>query len=122
MDFNKISTPVAIVIGCSVLAASFYFVQIDKRKSIEKQQEQERLDSIQEAITKKQSEEISKENEKIKMEQDRCQSLASGVKAKWNNVMGVTYSELYGDCVVTYTDTKTGEVTTAPLDAMKSTY
>jgi hypothetical protein len=39
---------------------------------------------------------------------------------KWNNVIGVTYdNDIWKDCVVTYTDPKTGEVKTSPLKSMQ---
>jgi hypothetical protein len=112
---EKINTPLAIIIGSIVLGMSFYYVQIDKRESIEKQQvlENERLQ------TEKQQ---AAETAELKAKQDECESLAVGVRKKWNNVMGVAYdSKLWKQCVVTYTDTKTGEVTTSPLSSMKDT-
>ena len=102
-----------IVVGCAFLAISFYYVQIDKRESIEKQSaiENER------AQTQRSQE---SETAILKSKRDECESLSVGVRKKWNNVMGVTYdSELWQQCVVTFTDTKTGEVKTSPLSFMK---
>jgi len=92
----------AIVIGAISLAVAFYLVQVDKRESIERQQ-----------ITENKRAELA-------TKQKECESLSSGVKDQWNNVVGVTYdSEFWEECVVTYTDTKTGEIQTSPLRLMK---
>lgn len=99
---KDLSFPAAIVIGCVAIAISFYLVQVDKRKSIEKQQSYEVA----------QAELLNKQNE--------CEALSSGVKRKWNNVVGVTYdNDFWKECVVTYTDSKTGEITTSPLRYMQ---
>lgn len=92
---------VALVIGCIVIAYSLYQVQASKNTSIEKQQqaEEERLN--------------------LAMKQDECESLSDGVRDRWNNVVGVTYdADLWEECVVTYTNTKTGEIETSPLRFM----
>lgn len=103
--------PIAIVLGCAFLSISFYFVQVDKRLSIERQQEVENIRAIYE---KEQSEVFAKQKE--------CESLSIGVMKKWNNVMGVTYdNDFWKECVVTYTNTETGEVETSPLKYMKDT-
>ena len=103
--------PAALVIGCVVIAVSFYLVQVDKRQSIERQQEIENTRAIYE---KEQSELLAKQKE--------CESLSSGVMRKWNNVMGVTYDkDFWEECVVTFTNTETGEVETSPLRFMKDT-
>jgi len=95
--------PVSIVIGCLILGGSFVLINSNKSYSIEQQQ---RLDN---------------ERGLLKLKMDECESLSVGVRQKWNNVMGVTYSELWEECVVTYTDTETGEVGTSPLSRMQTT-
>lgn len=101
--------PVAIIIGCIVLAVSFYLIQVDKRQSIERQQA---IENERAAYEREQSD--------LQAKQKECQSLSSGVIRKWNNVMGVTYDkELWRECVVTYTNTETGEVEMSPLRLMK---
>lgn len=41
MDKNKLILPISIVIGCIILGAFFYAAQVNKQRSIEKQQEAE---------------------------------------------------------------------------------
>lgn len=92
---EEISIPLAIIIGSFFIASSFYFIQIQKQKSIENQQE-------------------------IKNKREECESLSSGVRDQWGNVMGVTYDDTLDECVVTYTDHETGEVKTSPLNSMST--
>jgi uncharacterized protein (DUF2344 family) len=122
MDLQKISTPVAIIVGCAILAVAFYLVQVDKRKSIEAEQEQQRVAEQEKREYEKEQKIEEEERLELQSKQDNCRSLASGVREKWDNVMGVTYSELWRECVVTYTDTDTGEVRTSPLSSMKTVY
>lgn len=118
---DKLTIPVSIVLGCIVLAVSFYFVQIDKRASIEKQKEAENTILKQKQVLFEQQQEKDNALSELKIKQAECESLSSGVKDKWNNVMGVTYdNDFYEACVVTYTDTKTGSVEIAPLSSMKT--
>ena len=110
---NNITLPMAIVISAVVLGISFYAVQDSKQKSIERQQ------AIELGEEKKERDEDNKRAE-LKLKQEECESLSSGAKNKWNNVLGVTYdSELWKECVVTYTDPDTGEVETSPLRFMQ---
>lgn len=112
---EKITLPIAIIIGSAFLAIAFYLVQVDKRESIEKQQ---RAKDLKETLQK------AEENKRadLKLKQDECESLSVGVRAKWNNVMGVTYDDkIWKECVATYTDTETGEVETSPLRFMQDT-
>jgi hypothetical protein len=119
MESSKIYIPISIILGCTVLALSFYLVQVDKRKSIESQQEIQRIADQKDKDYKQEQQEIENSRVELKTEQDNCRSLSAGVRDKWGNVMGVTYSEIWRECVVTYTDTVTGEVKTSPLSRMK---
>lgn len=97
---KNLNIPIAIVIGCLVLGGFYLATQISKQNSIEKQQQ------IEEARIA------------LKEKQDNCENLAVGVKKNWSNVMGLTYSALWRECVVTYEDRKTGEIRTSPLSDM----
>lgn len=104
---NKLSLPAVILIVGIILSGLYYVSQISKQKSAEKQQEIKLQDDRQLEVLK------SKQNE--------CETLSTGVKGKWNNVMGVTYdNDLWKECVVTYTDTKTGGVKISPLRFMET--
>ena len=92
---EKITLPVATVISAVVLVIGFYVVQYNKQQSIERQQI-------------------------LKLQQEECNSLSSGAKQQWSNVVGVTYdSEFWKECIVTYTDTETGKIKTSPLRLMQ---
>lgn len=98
---NKL-LPATIIIASLILGGFFYASQINKQESIERQQKAENA------------------LEDLKLKQDECKALSAGVMKKWNNVMGVTYDKSqWRECVVTYTDTKTGEVVTTPLRFMQ---
>jgi hypothetical protein len=103
---NKLSLQSTIIVGCLILGGFYYASQTSKQKSIEKQEQiKQDLASTKQELTDKQNE---------------CEALSSGVKKKWYNVMGVTYDkDFWQECVVTYTDTKTGEVKVTPLRLMK---
>ena len=113
MKKEKLILPISIIIGCIVLSGSFIFIQINKQNSIERQQELKlRDDRLQQAI--------KNDLENLKLKQEECNALSVGVMKKWNNVMGVTYDDdLWKECVVTFTDTETGEVETSPLRFMQ---
>ncbi len=103
---TKLSLPVTILVGSVIFGSFYYATQVSRQESIERQQRIER-----ETQTKQQE---------LSFKQKECESLSAGVKKEWGNVMGVTYSDVWEECVVTYTDTKTGEVETSPLSLMKT--
>jgi hypothetical protein len=114
MDKHKLILPVVILLGCIILGGFFYASQVNKQKSIEQQQWIKLQDD-------RQQQDINNAIEKLKLKQDECKALSAGVMKKWNNVMGVTYDDdLWKECVVTYTDTKTGEIKVSPLSSMKT--
>jgi len=115
MDKNKLIIPISILLGCLILGGFFYASQVNKQKSIEKQQQIKLQDEWRQ-------QEIKDALEDLKLKQDECKSLSAGVIKRWSNVMGVTYdNEFWKECVVTYTDPKTGEVKTSPLRFMETT-
>lgn len=111
---NKLLLPATIIIASLILGGFFYASQVSKQKSIESQQEIKLQDD-------KRQQEIKNATEELKLKQDECGALSAGVMKKWNNVMGVTYdNDFWKECVVTYTDTKTGEIQITPLRLMKT--
>ncbi len=50
---------------------------------------------------------------------EMCNLLSDGVKNQWNNIIGVTYNELWDECWVTYIN-KDGKVEDAPLSSMQN--
>lgn len=113
MQKEKLILPISILLASIFLGGFFYASQISKQESIERQQ----WIGLQDEKSKQ---ETKNTLEKLKLKQDECEALSAGVKKKWNNVMGVIYDgEVWLECVVVYTDAKTGEVETSPLKFMK---
>jgi len=111
--FNKISLPATIIIASIILGGFFYATQVNKQNSIEGQQQIKLQDD-------RRQQEAKNALEDLKLRQDECEVLSSGVKKKWNNVMGVTYdNDFWKECVVTFTDPDTGKIKTSPLRVMK---
>lgn len=99
--------PVSIIIGSFIIGGFVYAAQLSKQRFIESQE--------------KVKQEEQKLKDEISSKQRECELLSKGVMEQWNNVMGVFYDEiLWKECVVTYTDTETGEVLTSPLSLMKT--
>lgn len=99
---KKIGLPTAIIIGSIILGAFLYRSQVSKQQSIELQQN------------------VRAMQDELALQQQKCESLSKGVMQQWNNIMGVTYDDTWGECVAIYTDVNTGKVETAPLSAMEN--
>ncbi len=111
---NKLSLPTTIIISSLILGVFFYATEVNKQNSIERQQRIKLQDD-------KQQQEAKNALEDLKLKQDECRELSIGVMKKWNNIMGVTYdNEVWEECVVTYTNSETGEIETSPLSLMKT--
>ena len=125
-NLNKLSLPATIIIASLILGGFFYAIQINKQKSIEQQQwiksQEDRRQQEAKLQDDRLQQTIKNDLESLKLKQDECKALSAGVMKKWDNVMGVTYdNEVWQECVVTYTDTKTGEIETSPLSSMQTT-
>jgi len=113
MDKSKFVLPITILVASIILGGFSYASQVNKQNSIERQQ----AAKLQED---RRQQEIKNSIDELKLKQDECSTLSTGVMKKWNNVMGVTYdSELWEECVVTYTDPESGEIETSPLKFMQ---
>lgn len=110
---KKITLPIAIVISAIVLAIGFYVVQYNKQQSIEKQQAFKFLEdrNIQNAKAKKDKEETIFSNNL------KCQTLLKDLNERWNNVVGIYYSERQNTCIVKFT--KDGEIEEGPIERMQ---
>jgi len=112
---NKLYLPATIIVASLILGGFFYASQVNKQQSIERQQDIK----LQED---RQQQDFKNTLDQLKLKQDECEALSTGVKKKWNNVVGVKYDDdLWKECVVIYTDTKTGEIETSPLRFMQDT-
>lgn len=92
----------AIIASAVIIALALVIVQLNKSNSIEKQLEQK---IAQEQLT---------------LKREECLGMLKGLQNQWGNIIGVKYEKPYdfsteAECLVTYTDSKTGLVDTAPL-------
>ncbi|OGQ16018.1 MAG: hypothetical protein A3B70_01155 [Deltaproteobacteria bacterium RIFCSPHIGHO2_02_FULL_40_11] len=117
---DKLILPLAIILACSILGGILYAIQISKQKSIEKQQ-------LIELEAKTKTDQIKMAQDKAKAEKDRadeafsnnlkCQALLKDLKQRWNNVVGIYYSEWQNTCIVKYTEK--GETQESPIESMQ---
>lgn len=101
---NKLSLPIVILIASIILGGFFYAIQVNKQRSIERQQEIKLQDE--------RTEEVFNNNLK-------CQTLLKDLKQRWNNLIGIYYSEQQNTCIVKYT-TRDEETKEAPIESMIS--
>ncbi len=96
---NGLSLPATILIASIVLGGFVYASQVNKQKSIERQLEIKLLDD-------KRAEEAKAEQDKeadLFSNNLRCQALLKDLKQRWNNVVGIYYSDYQNTCIVKYT-------------------
>jgi len=106
---KKYLLPISILLGALIFGVFYYASQVRKQNAM--QQEIKAREFTQQSDS-------DIDLEYLKIKQDECEALSAGVMKKWNNVMGLTYSDSLGECVVTYENPKTGKVETSPLSAM----
>lgn len=115
MEKNKFILSITILMASIILGGFFYASQINKQRSIERQQEIKlQADrQVEEAkIEKDKADEIFSNNLK-------CQTLLKDLRQRWNNVVGIYYSEWQNTCIVKYTEK--GETKEAPIESMQDT-
>jgi uncharacterized protein HemX len=115
---NKLTLPTTILVASLILGGFYYASQINKQKSIEKQQqielqakasqEAERLEQ-EKAEAAKRLEQEKAEAEQVKKEYvaDRkkdCLAIYETESDKWTNVLGWRYSEIDDECFIRYRD------------------
>ncbi len=110
---EKITLPAAIVISAVILAIGFYAVQYNKQQSIEKQQQIELKAKAEVDQTKAEKDKA----DAIFSNNLKCQTLLKDLKQRWNNVIGISYSDWQNTCIVKYT--KGGKTLEAPVESMQ---
>lgn len=113
MDKNKLVLAATILVSSLILGGFFYASQVNKQESIERQQFIQ-LQADRSAETAK------AEKEKIDATFSnnlKCQTLLKDLKQRWNNVVGIYYSDWQNTCVVKYTIK--GEVKESPIESMQ---
>ena len=116
---SKLSLPVVILIASITLGGFYYASQVNKQKSIERQQilkqmEDRRIEDVR--TEKEKADETFANNLK-------CQALLKDLKQRWSNVVGIYYQGKtdFGfrenTCIVKYT--KNGEVLEGAIEDMQ---
>lgn len=115
MDKNKLILSISILVASIILGGFFYASQVNKQQSIERQQEIELQNDNREAEAKAEQDKADKNfSNNLK-----CQTLLKDLKQRWNNVVGIYYSEWQNTCIVKYTDN--GETEEGPIEGMQDT-
>ena len=111
MEKKKLILPISIIIGCLIFGGFIYASQINKQKSIERQQQMKiQVDKdIENARVEasKEAELARAELETKKYTADRkqdCLDIYKTESDKWNNVRGWRYNETSDDCLIRYKD------------------
>lgn len=110
---NKIILFTTILLASMILGGFFYISQINKQKSIERQQ------WIKLQNERRMEEERAKQDKADKTFSNnlRCQALLKDLKQRWSNVVGIYYSDLLNTCIVKYTEK--GGVEEASIESMQ---
>jgi len=95
---SKLTLPFTILIASLVLGGFFYASQVNKQRSIERQQEIKLQDDrrIQEAKVEQEKKEY------VARRKNECYGLYEKERDKWNNVKDFGYSEVRDVCIVKY--------------------
>mgnify|MGYP001603248392 CR=1 FL=1 len=88
---NKLSLPATIVIGAFILGGFYYYSQVNKQESIERQQQLEM--SAEKEMNNKQY---------IAEQKSSCLSIYETEGKKWNNVSGWRYDDVKDACYIEY--------------------
>ncbi len=112
-DINKVIWPVSILLSSIVIGYSIYAVQINKQESIAHENERK----IEENRLTNESKLEQEKADKIFSNNLKCQTLLKELKQRWNNVVGIYYSDWQNSCVVKYT--KNGIVEEGPVEGMQ---
>ena len=110
---NKLTLPAVILIASIIIGGFIYASQVSKQKSIERQQILKMMDD-------KRAEDAKAEKERtdaVFANNLKCQTLLKDLKQRWNNVVGIYYSEWQNTCIVKYT--KGGEVLEGAIEDMQ---
>ena len=127
MDKNKLIFPITILLASIILGGFYYASEVNKQKSIERQQQ---ID----LQVKTEADRVKAEQERIKIEKDnaneiftnnlKCQTLLKDLKERWNNVIGIYYRgvtknifERQNTCIVKFTEK--GEVKESAIEDMQ---
>jgi hypothetical protein len=122
MDKHKLLLPISILLGCIVLGGFFFATQVIKQRSIEKQQQIELRVKIEADRVKAEQDAADKETQKATESFNnnlKCQTLLKDLKQRWNNVVGIYYSDWQNTCIVKYTEK--GETEESPIEYMQDT-
>lgn len=95
---NKIIIPISILLASIILGGFFYASQINKQRSIERQQEMK----IAEDRRVEEAKQAQEKKEYIAKRKNECYDIYEKERAKWNNVKSNEYDEEKDVCVIRY--------------------
>lgn len=113
---NKLSLPATILIGCILLGGFYYFAQVNKQNSIEKQQKIELAERKEQQEREFSEKKEQQEREFSASQKESCLSIYKQESSKWNNTTGWRYDEDEDVCYIEYksdskrTDTECNEL------------
>ena len=120
ININKFIYPIVIIVFAMIIGGSLMWIQYNKQQSIEKQQRLELEAERKEAEIGRIEAEAKTEQEKedkIFSNNLKCQTLLKDLKQRWNNVVGIYYSEWQNTCIVKYTED--GKTEEASIESMQ---
>ena len=83
--------PVTILVGCIILGGFYYFAQLNKQDSIERQQQVELAEKKEQ-----------QKREFAGSQKESCLNIYKQESSKWNNVTGWRYDDVEDNCYVEY--------------------
>jgi len=104
---NKITLPITIILTSIILGGFYYASEVNKQKSIERQQLLKLQEDRGVERAKAEVEEIKLEQEKKEYAADRkndCLNIYKTESDKWNNARGWRYDDINDECYVRYKD------------------
>lgn len=124
MDKNKLILSISILLAGLIVGGFIYASQINKQKSIERQQELKLMQDlrIEQDRAERDKQEKQAEADEAKTKENfsnnlKCQTLLKDLKQRWNNVVGIYYDEWQNTCIVKYTEK--GEVKEGAIESMQ---
>lgn len=110
MNKDKTVLPITILLASIILGGFYYASQVNKQRSIEKQQQIELQAKIEaEQVKAEQSRAVlqakteQNKREYIAKRKIECYDIGQKERENWNNINGSTYNEDRDTCIIVYT-------------------
>ena len=102
---NKLSLPATILIASIVLGGFYYASELNKQKSIEKQQQTELQEKSRIANEQAVQQKEQQDREFDAKQKESCLAIYKQESSKWSNVDGWRYSDTDDACYILYKET-----------------